>query len=82
VPKSRIRRRSAYTPQQTKNPAKLGNPQWLVPVMVGCFVIGLLWIVVYYVSRTEYPIPGVSHWNMAVGFGFIVAGFVLATRWK
>jgi hypothetical protein len=50
--------------------------------MVACFVIGLLWVVVYYVTQTDYPIGGIGLWNMAIGFGLIIVGFALSTRWK
>jgi hypothetical protein len=82
VPESRIRRKSAYTPPPTKAPVRVGSPRWLVPVMLALFVIGLLWIVVFYISQTDYPISAIGNWNMAVGFAFIIGGFMLATRWK
>jgi hypothetical protein len=82
VPESRIRRKSAYTPPPTKSSGSVGSPPWLVPAMVALFLIGLLWIVVYYVTQTDYPIGALDNWNMLVGFVFIIAGFVLATRWK
>jgi hypothetical protein len=62
--------------------AKLGSPRWLVPAMVTFMVVGLLWVVVYYVTQTEYPIESLGNWNMAIGFGLISIGFALATRWK
>ena len=58
------------------------SPRWLVPVMLASFLIGLAWIVVFYMSGTEYPIPNLGAWNMLVGFGFIGVGFTLATRWR
>jgi hypothetical protein len=82
VPKSRIRRQSAYTPPPKKAPVRVGSPRWLAPTMVGLFIVGLLWIVVYYVTQTSYPIPGIHHWNLAIGFAMIAGGFVLSTRWK
>jgi hypothetical protein len=83
VPKSRLRRRAAYTPPQERVTAvKIGSPRWLVPVMLACFVIGLAWIVVYYVSQTSYPVSALGGWNMLVGFGLILVGFVLAMRWR
>jgi len=36
----------------------LESPSWLAPVMIANFLIGLFWIVVFYVSQTLYPIPG------------------------
>jgi len=50
--------------------------------MVAAFIAGLLWIVVFYISGTLYPIPHIGAWNMLVGFGFIGAGFTLATKWR
>ena len=83
MPRSRIRRRSAFTPPPEKTrAAQLVSPRWLVPTMVTSMVLGLLWIVVYYVTQTEYPIQSLGNWNMAIGFGLIGIGFALATRWK
>lgn len=83
MPKSRIRRRFAFTPPKERSDAvRIGSPRWLAPLMVTLFVVGLLWVVVYYVTQTEYPIGGLGLWNMAIGFAFIIAGFVLSTRWK
>jgi Cell division protein CrgA len=58
------------------------SPKWLVPVMVASFIIGLIWIVIFYMTETLYPIPDIGAWNMMVGFGFIGVGFTLATRWR
>ena len=84
MPKSRIRRRFAFTPPSSDAPraVRVGSPRWLAPTMVACFVLGLLWVVVYYVTQTEYPIESIGLWNMAVGFGLIIVGFALSTRWK
>lgn len=65
---------------------KVGNPVWLVPVMLGLMVLGLIWIVVYYLTASRvgggFPIPPLHAWNLAIGFGMIIAGFILTTRWK
>ena len=58
------------------------SPRWLAPVMVANFLVGLFWIVVFYISQTASPIPGIGTWNMLIGFGFIGIGFGLATRWR
>ena len=55
---------------------KLGSPRWLVPLMVGLLVLGLVWIVVYYVSQSELPDRRHRHWNLLIGFGLILVGFV------
>ncbi len=82
MPRSPIRRKAVFTPPPAKAPARVGNPRWLVPLMLACFVIGLLWVVVFYISQRSYPIGAIGSWNMAVGFALIIVGFVLATRWQ
>jgi hypothetical protein len=83
VPKSRLRRRNAFTPPpKSTKAARIGSPRWLAPAMVACFVLGLAWVVVYYVTQQDYPIGGIGNVNMAIGFGLIIVGFVLSTRWK
>jgi hypothetical protein len=88
MPKSKLRRKVidkhsheaevvVHTPA-----APLESPKWLAPAMVAGFLIGLFWIVVFYVTQTVYPIPGIGAWNMVIGFGFIGVGFTLATRWR
>jgi len=87
MPKSKIRdevkrkRKVAAEAAPALEPAKIESPKWLVPVMLANFLIGLIWIVIFYISSTAYPIPGIGAWNMVVGFGFVGVGFSLATRW-
>jgi hypothetical protein len=52
--------------------------------MVAAFVIGLAWIVTFYVSNSKYPIPLDSGkaWNLVIGFAIVLSGFVMATRWR
>ena len=50
--------------------------------MLGLLLLGLLWIVVYYITRAEYPIPGIRDWNLLIGFGVLLVGFAMTTRWR
>jgi len=51
--------------------------------MLGLMVIGLLWVVTYYISGVhQYPLPGIERWNLGVGFGLMLAGFLMTTRWR
>jgi hypothetical protein len=88
MPKSKLRKKVAEarahnqevvveTPHAPKE-----SPKWLAPTMVTAFLIGLFWIVVFYVTQTSYPVPNIGAWNMVIGFGFIGVGFSLATRWR
>ena len=82
MPKSPIRRKTVYTPQPNKSAADLPSPRWLAPTMIGFFLFGLLWVVIYYITRGEWPISALNNWNLLVGFGFMGIGFILSTRWK
>ena len=61
-----------------------GNPPWLVPTMVTLFIVGILWVVTFYLTSSglRLPIPAIGQWNIAVGFAILLAGFGLSTRWK
>ncbi|MBM3743342.1 MAG: cell division protein CrgA [Actinobacteria bacterium] len=86
MPKSRIRKkRRDNRPQQelaVEGSLPMESPRWLAPAMVTTFLIGLAWIVTFYISETRYPVPGIGAWNMVVGFAIIGIGFSLATRWR
>jgi hypothetical protein len=63
----------------------LGRGRGVVVGMLGCFLIGLLWIVVYYIAGSGTPIPVVRNleqYNLVVGVGFMAVGFMFATRWE
>jgi len=60
----------------------MANPPWFVPVMLGLMLLGLFWVVTFYVTASEYPIPGINYWNLAIGFGLMITGFLMTTRWR
>jgi drug/metabolite transporter (DMT)-like permease len=65
----------------------LGRDRGVVIGMVGCFLIGLLWICTYYViSGDQLPNTPVfndlGQWNLLVGIGFMSVGFAFATKWE
>ena len=58
------------------------NPVWFKPIMFGLMLLGLAWILTYYISGIGWPIPTIGAWNIAVGFGIMFVGFLMTTRWK
>ncbi|HEY2262579.1 MAG TPA: cell division protein CrgA [Streptosporangiaceae bacterium] len=83
MPKSRVRKRTVYTPPPSKTAARKASAGWVGPAIVVFLVLGLAWIVVYYLSQGS--IPGFSTlgaWNLVIGFAFILVGVTLATRWR
>ena len=90
MPKSKVRKKSVYTPPESVLQGGSGgarvrqpSPRWYAPLMVTLMVIGLLWIVVYYVAGDKIPfMVTLSVWNFAIGFGAMVAGLVMSMRWR
>ncbi len=90
MPKSKVRKKSVYTPPQgtlqsgtTRARAVRPSPRWYAPLMVALMLLGLLWIVVFYVAGERIPFMadlGVA--NFAIGFGLMVAGLVMSMRWR
>ena len=63
----------------------MGRGRGVVIGMLGSFLIGLIWIVVYYVTGTEVTVPmmtDLAQYNLMVGIGFMAVGFVYATHWE
>lgn len=58
------------------------NPVWFKPIMIGLMLIGLVWVLVFYISGMQWPIPGIGAWNLAIGFGIAFIGFLMTTRWR
>jgi hypothetical protein len=77
---SKKREKQVYKPPRRAG-KESRNPPWFLPTMIGAYLVGVLWIIVYYITRAEYPL-NIGQGNVAVGFGFIIFGFFLTLRWK
>jgi hypothetical protein len=82
MPESRVRKKAPFTPPAAKSAARKPNPRWYVPVMLGLMVLGLIWVVVFYISQTAYPVPKIGNWNLVIGFAVLLTGFGMTTRWR
>jgi hypothetical protein len=79
-------------PKAEKVPKERGsedalNPVWFKPVMFGFMIIGLFWIITYYVTSAQFPLGAATpvnleNWNILIGFGIAMIGFMMSTRWK
>ena len=60
------------------------NPVWFKPVMFGFMLLGLVWIVLYYITSAtlQLPIPQLGQANIFVGFGLVLVGFMMTPWWK
>ncbi|WP_375477906.1 cell division protein CrgA [uncultured Jatrophihabitans sp.] len=94
MPKSKVRKKpdaplrataGASAPARTR--ALAPSPSWYPIVMAVVLVLGLAWMVVYYLtnSGTSPHIPVMAPlgtWNFAIGFGVMLLGLVMAVRWR
>lgn len=68
----------------------LGRGRGVVVGMLGCFLVGLVWICLFYIFLTgdaantkDVPIlVDLGQKNLFVGIGFMAVGFAFATRWE
>jgi hypothetical protein len=58
------------------------TPQWYKYVMFGLMVVGLLWIITFYVTQGQFPFPELGNWNILSGFGIAIVGFLMTLRWR
>ncbi len=88
MPESKKRKKATSTPARPPGSVKKRrpSPRWLAPLMLVLFGVGVLWLVVFYITESRFgglPVASdLGNWNLLVGFGFIIAGFGLSTQWR
>ena len=65
----------------------LGRGRGVVTGMLGCFILGLVWICIYYIWSNNgieniWVFNDLGQKNLLVGIGFMAVGFAYATRWE
>lgn len=60
------------------------SPRWWAPLMVTLAILGLLIVVIAYVTNGAWPIPGLSNGNinLFIGIGIMLVGFLMTMGWK
>jgi hypothetical protein len=57
--------------------------RYAAPVMVTLWLLGLIWVVVFYIAGNQIPgMAELGNWNLLIGMGLIAAGFIFATQWE
>jgi hypothetical protein len=85
MPESRRRKKDEYVPAKvSQTPVKLESPRWIVPAMVFFLVIGLLWVVAFYIAGSSIPVMKDlgNLINVGIGFGLMAIGFFFSTKWR
>ena len=82
MPKSRVRAKAVYTPPPRRTKSK-ASARWVVPAMLTCLLLGLIWIALYYITSGTTPLQSaLGAWNLVVGFALIIVGVGLSTKWR
>ena len=91
MPKSKVRKKPATSVRPTATApstaaaarAAAPSPTWYPIVMAAVLVIGLVYLVVYYLAGDSIPfMSSIGSWNFAVGFGIMIFGLGMAVRWR
>lgn len=88
MPKSKVRSKTEYTDAAvSRTPVKVKGaptPRWYLIVMLGLMILGLTWLVVYYIAGEQIPfMMALETWqNFAIGFGMAVAGLLMTMNWR
>ncbi|MEV0947009.1 cell division protein CrgA [Rhodococcus sp. NPDC049939] len=87
MPKSKVRKKTDYTinpASRTSGRPKAGpsSPMYIA-VMLGLMLIGLLWLLVYYLAAEQLDwLNALGAYNFLIGFGFMVVGLIMTMRWR
>lgn len=95
MPKSKVRKKVAVTTASSSTQAnasasgatrvRVSGPSGPVYIgfMLGLMVLGLLWLVVFYLWGNNIPfMANLGNWNFAIGFAFMIAGLLMTMRWR
>ena len=69
-------------PEKTPKKPRTTSRVWVAPLMLACWLLGLAWLVVFYVAGQNIPVmKDLNNWNLLIGMGLIAVGFVVSTQW-
>ena len=68
---------------RTGTPYAAGSRRWVPPTFIAVGLLGVAWLIVYYVAGTSVPfMSALGNWNILIGMGGMAAAFIIATLWK
>ncbi|MEU0510959.1 MULTISPECIES: cell division protein CrgA [Amycolatopsis] len=85
MPRSRVRKKTAYTPPPQRAAVRAPGKTSLtyLIVMFGLLFLALAWMVVLYLAGPEIPIMrDLGAFGYLVGFGLMLPGLLMTTRWR
>ena len=70
----------------TRTPVKIntgGTPTWYKVIMFGMMLLGLGWLVVYYLAGDQIQLLAeLGPWNYAIGFIGMIIGLLMTMGWR
>jgi hypothetical protein len=96
VPESKVRREAAEKKKlanrtsaaelkadRQRHVVAPGSRQWVPPTFITLGLLGVAWLVVYYVAGYMVPLMStLGGWNVVIGMCLMGASFIVATLWK
>lgn len=88
MPKSKVRKKKddAVGRSVSRTPVKVKaapSSAIYVAVMLGLMIIGLLWLIVYYLAAEHISfMNSLGAYNFLIGFGFMVVGLIMTMKWR
>jgi Cell division protein CrgA len=78
--KQKLKKQQAIKAKKVKAP---GSRRWVPPTFITVGLLGVAWLIVYYVAGTSVPLMSdLGNWNILIGMGGMAAAFGLATLWR
>lgn len=68
---------------QVRHVAAPGSRRWVPPAFITVGLLGVVWLVVYYIGGQYIPfMSALGGWNVVIGMTGMAGAFALATLWK
>ncbi len=84
--RKRARKSGVHSTRAAGKVANPGSRQWVPPTFIAVGLLGVIWLVVYYITAsTSIYVPVMSDlggWNVVIGMGLMASSFGIATLWK
>ncbi|GAA4910304.1 uncharacterized protein UPF0233 [Stackebrandtia albiflava] len=87
MPKSRVRKKKVYTAPaelrpKTAESSHQPSPTWVPVLAVFFIVLGIGWLVSYYLSNGTFPVAVWGLWNLGIGFACLIVSLLVLSRWR
>ncbi|QPK83290.1 cell division protein CrgA [Corynebacterium qintianiae] len=90
MPKAKVTKDSRPIPTTStgasRTPVKIntgGTPIWYKVIMFGLLVLGLAWLIVFYVAGDQIQfLAQLGPWNYLIGFSAMIVGLLMTMGWR